>query len=801
MSELVMLKNRSLSYLIILTALLGSAFTAKAQDPVFAGVRKKFEDYNKAFVQEKIFVHTDKEFYLAGEIVWFKIYCLNAGTNKPMNASKVAYAEILDVQGKSVLQAKISLSKDGGSGSFYIPLSVNSGNFVFRSYTTWMRNFGEEMFFEKKITIVNTLKNAPAPGKEGESAATVAFFPEGGYLVNGINSKTGFTITDRNGNAVNARGFLIRNNADTVLSFSPSATGSGTFIFTPTTKANYTAKVILANGQVISQSLPEVKEHGYVMSVTDNNDGRYKVKVEAKIPDSYRGTPNLFLMAHSRNQVKVAQQGYLGTNNEFAWFINKGDLGNGVSHLTIFNDSGLPVSERLVFGQATWAGSATLATDRSKYGSRNEVKLSIQTNAGSNQNFNGSLSVYQVDSAFMPTSGIYNYLMFESELEAALTDSELMAGDFDKASNVENILLTHGWRRFKWDNIFSGSRQLKYLPEVDGHIVTGKVVNVSTGRPAVGVECYLSVPSYPFGFYLAKSDADGIVKFSVRNYFGSGEVIAQVSEKEREKYRIDLLSPYADLPPMMKVDNRLPVLNEEKLLDRSIAMQAQNIYKADSIKRYLLPTIGDTLPFYGKAEYSYKLDEFKRFTTMEEVFREYVMQINVRVQNSKLEMVIFDDITRQFYNENILVLLDGIPIYDYNKIFSYDPLKITRLEIVPRRYLYGSRVFSGIASFQSSNEKFDGFTLDPSLLAVDYEGLQLQREFYSPRHNNPTANSKRIPDLRTTLFWEPFVKTDANGKVDFTIFSSDMKGRYVAVLQGVNDEGVVVSGKTEFVVE
>jgi hypothetical protein len=796
-----MANNSRAAYILSMVLVLFTGLVVKSQDPVFMQVVKKFDDHNRKFVQEKLFVHTDKDFYLAGEIVWFKIYCLNGNTHKPMDVSKVAYAEILDAQGKSILQAKISLSKDGGSGSLYLPLSMNSGNFVFRAYTSWMRNFGEEVFFEKKITIVNTMKNSPTVTADDSPVAQAAFFPEGGHLVDGISSKTAFIITNSNGMPVNARGFLLAGGKDTILNFSPNKNGTGNFIFTPSSKTTYSANILLPDGKVVSQVLPQVNDHGYAMSVTDNMDGRLKVKVVVKAPSTFSGSPNVFLLAHSRQQVKVAQQGYIGTNQEFAWLINKNDLAEGINHLTIFNDRGMPVSERLAFKQPGKKTTATISMDTDKYEERSEIKLSIQTTTSStlNSSFNGSLSVYQADSSNTATSNIYNYLMLESEIGAIVQSTDdLLSTGANAEETIDNLLLTRGWRRFKWDNIFSGNQVVKFLPEIDGHVISGKVINVRTGAPAPGVECYLSIPSYPFGFYLAESDSSGLVRFSVRNYFGSGEIIAQVSEPEREKYRVDLLNPYTDRPVFTKVGTELSSISADKLLEKSIAMQAQNIYQADSIKRYSLPVAIDTLPFYGKAEFSYNLDDYKRFTTMEEVFREYVMQINVRTQNSRLEMVVFDESSRQFYSDNILVLLDGIPLYDYNKIFTYDPLKINKLEVVPRRYLYGTRVFSGIASFQTTNEKFDGFTLDPSLLAVDYEGLQLQREFYSPQHNNPTANSKRIPDLRTTLFWEPYVKTDQNGKASFSLFSSDMKGKFIAVLQGVDGEGRIFHDTKEF---
>ena len=107
---------------------------------------------------EKIFVHTDKSFYLAGELLWFKIYQADGYLNLPIDISKVSYVEVLSNDKKPVLQAKISMTSGTGSGSFFIPPSMPSGNYLLRAYTNWMKNFEPDLYFEKTITIVNPLK-------------------------------------------------------------------------------------------------------------------------------------------------------------------------------------------------------------------------------------------------------------------------------------------------------------------------------------------------------------------------------------------------------------------------------------------------------------------------------------------------------------------------------------------------------------------------------------------------------------------------------------------------------------------
>jgi hypothetical protein len=367
---------------------------------------------------------------------------------------------------------------------------------------------------------------------------------------------------------------------------------------------------------------------------------------------------------------------------------------------------------------------------------------------------------------------------------------------------TDNLLLTHGWRRFR-GAVESGNAKtaIRFMPEYNGHIISGRVVNITTGRAVAEADCSLTVPSSPFGFYVSRSDSTGIVKFEVKNYYGPGDIIAQVDAPNKNNYRVDFYSPFADEPSSSLLPAfSLPASYENILLQKSIAMQAQNIYKGDSIRRFSLPQLRNNYPFYGQPEISYLLDDYKRFTTMEEVLREYVTPVNVTLRDAKLHLSIFDEFTREVYHDNILVLLDGVPLADYNKIFSYDPLKVKKLDVVPRRYIYESRYFSGIASFETYDGKFDGFQLDSALVAVDYEGLQLQREFYSPRYDIASAQL-RIPDLRTTLYWQPKLIAERSKKTMTRFYTSDQKGKFIMILEGISKKGEPVFATSSFNVE
>src|SRR5579863_1466201 len=91
-----------------------------AQTGVTDSLSAKFRRYQSASVQEKLFVHVDKTFYLAGEIIWFKAYDVDARLNTPMALSGIAYVEVLDKDQHAILQEKIEMNNGSGDGSFRI---------------------------------------------------------------------------------------------------------------------------------------------------------------------------------------------------------------------------------------------------------------------------------------------------------------------------------------------------------------------------------------------------------------------------------------------------------------------------------------------------------------------------------------------------------------------------------------------------------------------------------------------------------------------------------------------------------
>ena len=105
---------------------------------------------------ERVYLQTDKQLYLAGEVVYMKVLTVTP-EKKPLSFSKIAYVELLDEENSRV-QVKIELKNGIGESWMELPLDLPTGHYRLATYTRFMRNEGEAVFFEKNIAVVNTFR-------------------------------------------------------------------------------------------------------------------------------------------------------------------------------------------------------------------------------------------------------------------------------------------------------------------------------------------------------------------------------------------------------------------------------------------------------------------------------------------------------------------------------------------------------------------------------------------------------------------------------------------------------------------
>lgn len=752
-----------------------------------------FDKYRVKHFQEKLFIHTDKDFYTAGEIMWFKVYAADAQFNKPLDVSKLCYVELLSAEHKPVMQAKIELKKAEGAGSFQLPFSLNTGSYVLRSYTNWMKNDKHAVFFEKTIQIVNTLKKTDWRGKD-TVAYDVQFFPEGGNLVTNIKAKVAFRIVDFQGVSKDAHIEVLNDQNRVVTKSNTLRFGMGNFEMIPEAGEHYHAVITMTNGTTVTKQLPSVALTGITMRLTNLDSNQLSLKINSR-----QAGQVVYLLIHTRNQIKKAVRLEL-FNSQTELLIDKQELGEGISQFTVFNSVGHPVCERLFFKQPALL-PIDISTDAASYHTRQQVILDISTGSKIQPlSSNLSMSVYLLDSLQKPgSSDILSYLWLESDLRGNIEspDFYFMHHGKELDETADNLMLTQGWRRFDWKDIIENKTQPDSLiPEIEGAIIEGKLSNKKNGFPVQGVSATLSVPAEKFLFTNSVSDKNGLLRFNLKNAYGAEELVLQTSNSADSNYRIDMLNPFAEkYSDLLLPQWELKKKDSACLLAHSIWTQASIAYTGPAQQKFIYPKNMDTTAFYGIPDKRYYLDDYTRFVTMEEVMREYVSEVRVRKNEGHFNFRVYRPEFQNYFEVSPLILLDGVQVGDADKIIAMDPLKIKRLDVVSQNFLLHNQIYNGILSFSTYKGDLAGYTLDANTLVVAYDGLQLQREFFSPIYDVLKNRNEHIPDFRNQLYWSPNIQTNDNGVRRLSFYTGDIQGKFLIMIQGITAEGLSGSKK------
>ncbi len=768
-------------------------------------LKTAFSSGAESYLHEKVYLHTDREAYMTGEICWFKAYLLSLNGGRS-DVSKVLYVELIDnVRGTAALQAKISLDQGLGNGSLFLPPTLLTGSYRLRAYTNLMKNMGVESFFQKDLLIVNPHQQEPVVTEASVGSKVDAqLFPEGGYLLSGQESKIGFRVRGTNGKGMVFQGTVVDANGDTVARFSPESHGIGSFRMKPDAGMKYKVLIRPQQGAMFSIAFPEVLNAGYSLTLLSASPEKISINVKAVNKSSSTVT----LLGHNGSSIKFgATQPLRDMAAEFS--IDTKDLVAGVTCFTLFDEGKNPVAERLYFKFPKYDTKLEVKTSSTKFSSRSRVQLELDTHAGEKAiSSDLSIAVYHAP-ANLHISGtdIGAYFLLSSELKGRVEEPEAYVSGEEKQrlSMVDDLMLCSGWNGLNWQELLKvnkGSNNLAYLPEYDGNFISAKLSAVQSGQTAAGVHYYLAVPGKGVQLYTAVSDGTGLLTFNTRGIKGPAELILQPYSSYNNNYRISLLSPF--FPGISSTAFVAPSFTVSEINDirnASINMQVQNAFVAAKL-RELEPAEKDSSTFYSKPDKTYLLDDYTRFATTEEVMREYIPEIWLQRRAGVLQLAVVNSQTRMLFSSEPLMMLDGVPFSRSSKILKYDPLKLKAIDIVTSRYFEGVSSFEGVVNFRTYKGNLDGYELDSNATVVDYDGLLEKRTFYSPQYLSTEQRQSSSADFRNLLYWSGDLKTNAaEGKVRVEFYTSDQKGIFIGKVQGLAADGSLLSNSFEINVE
>ncbi len=768
--------------LLLLTCLMWS-MPSSGQNNMFDEISSSFQNYNNHVYHEKVFLHTDRTFYTVGEEIYFKAYLVDASTHHPSDLSAVIYVELIGKDTTVHAQAKVSMLNSSGAGSLFLSSKLNSGKYQLRAYTRWMRNFDSAYYFQKSISIFNPFRPMQFT-KGSNSTYDIQFFPEGGHLVNSVESKLGVRAVNSNGKGVDYIGYLINNDTDTITTFLPLKFGLGSFYLTPVSGKSYEAHLYDSSDNLISKiQLPKAKEHGYVLSVQKETD---RLGIAIKCDTSIASSQPVFLVIHCRGRV-IEELALTLSQQSVSYALPIDQLGDGVNHITLFDADGNPICERLFFKHPGDMRHIQVSSAFWSYSPRDKVDLLINANQLTNAEL--SMSVYRLDEVqSLDKFNIVNYLLLNSDLTGQIESPWYYFGGDSLVDNaLDNLMLTHGWRRFDWKAILTTDQwNMGFFPEYVAPIVEGKVIDNRTKAPAPYQFVYLSRPGINFAFRTAKSNKNGEIYFEMNNVYGGGNVYAKMAEKPDSLFEIKLYDGYSKnycLPSQAPLN--ISLSQKPALESRSVTMQLDHIYRPNDWQTKAI----DTTHFYGRPDESYYLDDYTRFPGMEEVMREYIRGVQARRHSSHYRFNVFNLNDGQLFSGEPLVLLDGLPIADMDIIMALDPLLINRIDVKRRKEFFGPMNFDGIVSIFSYDGQLAQRLLDGRMPVLDFDGLQKKRIYFAPTYDTQEKRDSRKPDFRELLYWNPSIHIKNAAPKELSFYTSDQTGTYHVLINGISNDG------------
>lgn len=787
---------------------------------------EQFRAYNRARPIEKVYIHTDRDAYLLGETIWLKGYVVNGTNHEADTVSRVLYIDLVDPLAKRVrLRTQLRATNGYAPGQLLLPDSIPAGSYQLRGYTGFMRNEPEAYYFYKTLTILRSDGAIDSQAKRNAGKPDVQFLPEGGQLVEGIESRVAFKAVDAQGRSMSLDGFVLDAKKDTLIGFTSTHLGMGYFTFKPEPGQVYTAFVKLPDGQIMAYPLPASQAQGAVMQV-DNLSNKDQIKVYIRhTKTSTDPTKVLTLFSQTRGQtVQVAR---IPLSKKGALIqLPKADFPEGIAQLTLFDETQKPICERLVFVSKNDQITVKLDPTKKAYRNREKVELTITTTNAQGQPVPANLSLAAVDARLAPeadsnSATMVSHLLLSSDLTGTIEQPGYYFDPrhTDRWQHLDLLLMTQGWRRFAWNDVLSGSiPPLTYSAE-GGLSLTGRVLRPNqkdVGGPAK-LTFMLVRRDSTRDFLIGETDETGRYGAYNLDFTDTTTVLIQgIKGKANRSVSItldQLLTPKVTLTriPYNPLEFRQDELaefirrtKEYQQIEEQIRRNGEVLLQAVTVKARKEKEL-DSRVIYGTPDASVKFDQTNtsgRMTILD-VIQGRVAGVNVIGSGFNARVQI-----RGAANFNgpvdPLFVLDGMPM-DLQAIMGISVQDVDRVDILKgaSAAIYGSRASGGVISILTKRgaPNYD-YTKDitPGTLIAKLPGYVPVREFYAPRYDVKKPEHVR-PDYRTTLFWAPMIQTDSQGKATVSFFTSDSKTSIRLQAEGATVDGKPGVGKVSVVVE
>lgn len=788
--------NCRIKLVIFLAACLPALLSGQISLTGMPAVTSNLDNYRVTNPFEELWLHTDRECYVAGEMVRVRAYLLSYPDLTVSKKDSYAYVELLDYYNNPVAQVTIMLGQGTGDSQFLLPDSLVSGSYLLRAYTNVMKNYLPYGCFMKKITVANPFREDfldlySSLKFSHDPPSKVFFFPEGGTLVSGLLTKVGVTVLNQYGYPAACSALVTDTNNEVIAEVTVDTTGIGSFDFVPVQGAGY---FFTPSGTGQQYPLPPVSPDGFNLKVSEIAGDAVSIRLRERGEENRSRDGGGFILIQARGKIIYTRE-LPSWSGEYELRIPAGRMAKGINNIVAFDAEGKFVAERYIFIPPAAKEGLKLSYNNNA-GRRTKITIGIQDPQGMispDDVPEGSISVAAATGADNHITAS-EYLLLGSELTHA-SDAPMLKGSFPwlTPEGRDNFLLGIKSTWIHWNKISTGQWDPPVFPEeVNGRYLSVSLAGRRDQTAAGKLTAFLVAWGKRQSFQYATADSSGRFIFFLENKHETDEIIIKTDARDRN-HPLIIEDSFSDshLTNSFSPDTTpLPAVMHE--LDKLAARyQVRKIYGIPDSR--IIDTAvreeQDLWRFYGIPDQELRLDDYISLSSMREILFELVRRLAVRSDRKEEALVIWDPVLKR----SPALFIDLVPVDDAETILGLEPAHVKQIDIITGDYLFGEIVFPGILSVTTRKGNFSEGPLPANTLRIRYAMADPPSLFLSPDHSS--EENSRIPDFRNTLFWEGDIKRDSTDGLSWELRSSDDSQMCEITVTLVDREGKLVSAR------
>lgn len=755
------------------------------------------------YTQEKIYLHYDKSFYVAGETIWFKAYLVEGFL--PSASSTVLAVELLNDSGRLIQKKVLPVMGSAAVGEFSLDKALAQGNYTVKAYTIRLMNFGFESFYYHHLNIYNPAVTNAGNAKE-MGQYILDFFPEGGNLIGNVENNVAFKCTDNYGRPKELEGKITDAQGKEIVSFKSTHNGMGSFEFIPRPGEKYIADCLINSKDKKIRALPEVLAEGVVLNINQEQNKTF-LNLDATTVTNGNFIPE-YILGVQENLVafKIA----VPHSKRLKAELPASQLPTGILQVTVFNKQNKPLAERLAFiNSGDYLSGGSFKTDTLDLKSRARNSFSFNNEDTIPGTF--SVSVTDADAENKPGDNIISRLLLTSDIKGIVYNPAYYfeSNDFMHQQQLDLVMLTHGWRKYSWNEILSDRFPAMSFKDPQFITIAGQAYNASNGKPLANSDLMVisKTKDNQANYNMVSTDATGNFLMEGLTFEDTVRITFRNSGKKNVKVKTRILSPNIQglfnslrtpLPPLFpeaptekqKIKfKEYYAFNKLSRFDGILLDEVKITAKAKSErekyeKKYVSGRMGN---FANKT-----IDFLKEPTTSSQNIFSYLQsRVNgVRITGGPINysVVYRNNMTLSGGATPMAIFLDEMVVHP-DQIATMRISEIALINVYSSSPLVGAGGALAIYTKKGDDRnRIGGIDQQETII----EGFTPTKEFFSPDYSvNSEANV--TSDERLTLYWNPYLITNAENKtISFSFYNSDKAKKFKVVLEGMREDGKLV---------